>query len=158
MLHLFGFVCTLWLFNFSHVSLSCEFLVWIEPAPFIDKLFLEEFFFAVLFITLLLDKNFFLFLWIRYSSLIDWFFGTKKLLLNYFLWGWVHSQEIFNPVVPVPTVAGFLYYLICITFSSRFSAVVYPKHISTNLLCWLNLRYFSVSCEKTVIWLFLFNS
>ena len=31
-------------FNFSHVSLSCEFLVWIEPAPFVNKLFLEEFF------------------------------------------------------------------------------------------------------------------
>ena len=39
-------------FNFSYVSLSCDFLFWIEPAPFVNKLFLEEFFLlAVLLIT-----------------------------------------------------------------------------------------------------------
>ena len=31
-------------FNFSYVSLSCDFLFWIEPAPFVNKLFIEEFF------------------------------------------------------------------------------------------------------------------
>ena len=158
MLHLVGIVCTFWLFNFPHVSLSCEFLVWIETGPIYWQTFPWRIFLLFFLLHCSLIRIFsYSYEFAIQAWLID-FLEQKKILLNYFLWGRVHSQEIFNPVVPVPTVSGFLYYLICITFSSRFSAVVYPKHISTNLLCWLNLRYFSVSCEKTVIWLSWFHS